>query len=57
MAEKKIDAIKMVRQIRDKHHEQFGDKPIKERLAYYRQKAQDFEERSGITTAPMRTRH
>ena len=42
---KTFDAVKMVREIRDRHHEQFKDKPIEERIAYYRKKAQDFHER------------
>lgn len=42
---KTFDAVKMVRTIRDKHHEQFKDKPIEERIAYYRKKARDFRER------------
>jgi hypothetical protein len=43
---KSFDAVKMVREIRDKHHKQFGDKPIEERIAYYRRKARDFRERA-----------
>lgn len=43
--DKTFDAVKMVREIRDKHHERFKDKPIEERIAYYRKKAQNFRER------------
>ena len=42
---KTFDAVKMVREIRDKHHEQFKDKPIEERITYYRKKAKEFYER------------
>ena len=49
MAQKKtFDAVNMVREIRDKHHEQFKDKPIEERIADYRKKARDFRERQDI---------
>lgn len=43
--EKTFDAVTMVREIRDRHHEQFKDKPVEERIAYYREKARDFQER------------
>jgi len=43
---KTFDAVKMVRKIRARHHEQFKDKPIEDRLEYYRRKAQDFHEHS-----------
>lgn len=42
---KTFDAVKMVRSIRDKHHQQFKEESLEERLAYYRQKASDFRER------------
>jgi hypothetical protein len=42
---KTFDAVKMVREIRDRHHEQFKDRPIEERIAYYRKRARDFQER------------
>jgi hypothetical protein len=42
---KTFDAVKMVRAIRDKHHEQFRERPLEERLAYYRKKANEFRER------------
>jgi hypothetical protein len=45
---KTFDAVKMVREIRDKHHEQFKNKPMKERIAYYRKKARDFRERQEV---------
>ena len=44
--EKAFDAVKMVREIRDRHHERFKDKPVEERIAYYRKKAEDFRERA-----------
>ena len=37
--EKKIDAMKMVRRIRDSHHEQLKDKSTEERLAFFREKS------------------
>jgi len=43
--EKTFDAVKMTREIRDRHHERFKDKPVEERLAYYREKSQDFRKR------------
>ena len=43
-----FDAVKMVREIRDKHHEQFKNKPMSERIAYYRKKARDFRERQEV---------
>jgi hypothetical protein len=46
--DKTFDAVKMVREIRDEHHEQFKDKPIEERIAFYRKKARDFRERQEV---------
>ena len=48
MARKKktFDAVQMTREIRDRHHERFKDKPVEERIAYYREKAKDFRERA-----------
>ena len=39
MAEKKIDAIKMTRSIRDKQYEQLRHMSRTERLAFYREQA------------------
>ncbi len=39
MAEKKIDAIKMTRSIRDKQYEQLRRMSRTERLAFYREQA------------------
>ena len=36
---KTFDAVKMVRRIRDAHHEQLKDKTVEERLAFYRNKS------------------
>lgn len=49
--EKAFDAVKMVREIRDKHHEQFKDKPMEKRIAFYRKKARAFRERQGAEQA------
>ena len=46
--DKPFDAVKMVREIRDKHHEQFKDESIEERIAYYRKRARDFRERQEV---------
>ena len=43
-----IKAVEMVRRIRDAHYEQFKDRPIEERLAYYRERARTFEETQHI---------
>ncbi len=40
MEEKKtIEAVAMVRRIRDAHYEQLKDKSVEERLAFYREKS------------------
>ena len=44
MKKKAFDAVAMVRRIRDAHYEQFKDKPIEERLAYYKEQARAFHE-------------
>lgn len=46
--DKPFDAVKMVREIRDKHHEQFKDESIEERIAYYRKRARDFREHQEV---------
>lgn len=53
MAEKTFDAVKMVRGIRDRHYELFHDRPLQERLAYYRRKAQEFEAREVVASASI----
>ncbi len=37
--EKKIDAMKMVRRIRDSHHEKLKDKSTEKRLKFFREKS------------------
>ena len=47
MAQKKktFDAVKMVREIRNEHHEKLKDKSWQDRVAFYREQAQVFHER------------
>ena len=45
-----IKAVELVRGIRDAHYERFKDRPIEERLAYYREQARAFEEAVGCST-------
>ncbi|WP_263831161.1 hypothetical protein [Salinibacter sp.] len=40
--EKKIDAMKVVRRIRDSHHKKLKDKSIEERLAFFQEKSRMF---------------
>ncbi len=44
-----IKAVELVRRIRDAHYERFKDRPIEERLAYYREQARVFEEAMGCS--------
>ena len=37
--EKTFDAVKMVREIRDEHHEKLKDKSWQERVAFYKEEA------------------
>jgi hypothetical protein len=41
---KTFDSVKMVREIRDRHHQQLKDKTKEERLAFYRQEARKLHE-------------
>ena len=36
-------AVEMMRRIRDAHYERFKDRPVEERIAYYRERARLFE--------------
>ena len=45
MEAKKIKAVEMTRQIRDKHAEQLNDKSPAERIAFYREQAQKMTEK------------
>ncbi len=36
MKKQPVKAVEMTRQIRDAHYEQFKDKPVEERIAYYK---------------------
>ena len=38
-----VKAVEMTRRIRDAHYERFKDRPVEERLAYYRERARAFE--------------
>lgn len=40
-----IDAVKMTRAIRDRHYELLKDKTPEERIAFYRQKAQELHQK------------
>ena len=52
---KAFDAVKMVREIRDAHYEQTKDMTKEERIAFYRNKAQELnqelDKRRGRTPA------
>jgi len=41
---KTFDAVKMVREIRDEHHEKLKDKSWQERAAFYEEEARAFRE-------------
>lgn len=43
MKKQQVKAVEMMRRIRDAHYERFKDRPIEERLAYYRERARAFE--------------
>jgi hypothetical protein len=42
--EKTFDAVKMVREIRDEHHEKLKDKSWQERVAFYKEEAEALRE-------------
>jgi hypothetical protein len=48
MTTNNLDTIEMTRRIRDAQYEQIKDKPLIERLAFYRDKAQAFHRQLGI---------
>ena len=45
MKKQSFKTVEMTRQIRDAHYEQFKDKPIEERIAYYKERARAFDEK------------
>ena len=45
MKKQSVKAVEMTRRIRDAHYEQFKDKPIEERVAYYKERARAFNEK------------
>ncbi|WP_119841660.1 hypothetical protein [Salinibacter ruber] len=60
--EKKVDAMKMVRRIRDSHHEKLKDRPTEERLAFFREKSRALcreanasEKDQGLADFPLST--
>lgn len=48
MTTTKLKAVEMTRRIRDQHYEQLKDKPPTERIAFYRQQAQELHRRLHI---------
>lgn len=48
METSKINAVELVRRIRDNHYEQLKDKTRAERLAFYRAKAQALHEKAHL---------
>ncbi len=44
MKKQSVKAVEMTRSIRDAHYEQFKDKPVEERIAYYKAQARAFHE-------------
>ena len=44
----KLKAVEMTRRIRDQHYEQLKDKTHAERIAFYKQQAQELHARLGI---------
>jgi hypothetical protein len=48
MTMNKLDAIDMTRRIRDALYEQIKDKTLSERLAFYRDQAQEVHRRLGL---------
>ncbi len=53
-SEQSIKAVELVRRIRDAHYERFKDRPVEERIAYYRERARMFEEAVGCTSEPSK---
>ena len=45
MKKRSVKAVEMMRHIRDAHYEQFKDKPVEERMAYYKAQARAFHEK------------
>lgn len=45
--EKTFDAVKMVREIRDEHHEKLKDKSWQECVAFYKEEAEALREDEG----------
>ena len=45
MKKQSVKAVEMTRRIRDAHYEQFKDKPMKDRIAYYKERARAFNEK------------
>ena len=48
MQELKIDAVEMVRRIRDAHHEQTKDLSVKDKITFFREKARALHAELGI---------
>ena len=46
MKKQPVKAVEMTRHIRDAHYEQFKDKPVEERIAYYKEQARNFHKES-----------
>ena len=53
---KTFDTVKMVRQIRDRHHQQLEGKSREDRLAFYREKARKLHQELDEEKRKERTR-
>ena len=58
-----VKSVEMTRQIRDEHYQRFKDRPIEERIAYYRENArllhdelQSSDDRAENSSAPRSDR-
>ena len=51
----RVDAVEMVREIRDKHHELLRDKTSEQRRRFYAEKARALHEKLGLKTEEKKT--
>lgn len=51
----RVDAVEMVREIRDQHHELLRDKTPEQRRRFYAEKARALHEKLGLKTEKTKT--
>lgn len=54
MKNDEIDAVELVRQIRDEHHQAVQDQDPEQRRAFYRERATKVHERLGLPTGEQK---